>query len=151
MIVVHCTSINFPRSVARINWRYFLVDCIGKPQNDIAVKSSKTRLYLCTYLHAGIGFSLDVAAMVSVVAEDAEDRPSGGEVSDGEAPDDPLLPREVDVVRRGHEPPVDGSGHQAGHEPLRPVDAARLGVLLDHHRPGQDRDKFSWKSALSFW
>ena len=77
--------------------------------------------------------------MVSVVPDDAEDRPSRGEVSHGDAPDDPLLPREVDVVRRGHEPPVDGSGHQAGHEPLRPVDAGPLGVLLYHHRPGQDR------------
>ena len=77
--------------------------------------------------------------MVSVVPDDAEDRPSRGEVSHGDAPDDPLLPREVDVVRRGHEPPVDGSGHQAGHEPLRPVDAAPLGVLLYHHRPGGDR------------
>ena len=98
---------------------------------------------MSTYLHAGIGFSLDVRAMVSVVPDDAEDRPSRGEVSHGDAPDDPLLPREVDVVRRGHEPPVDGSGHQAGHEPLRPVDAGPLGVLLYHHRPGQDRDKFS--------
>ena len=93
--------------------------------------------------------------MVSVVAEGADDSEGRGEVSDGDAPDDPLLPREVDVVRRGHEPPVEGSGHQAGEEPLRPAPAAQqaapLGMLLYHHRPGQDGDKFSWKPALSFW
>ena len=98
-----------------------------------------------TYHHVGVLESLNVRAMVSVVAEDAYKGPDGGEVGDGEAADDPLLSREVDLVRRGSEPPVDGPGNHAREEPLRPRlrRASPLRVLLNHHRPEQNRDKFA--------
>ena len=96
-----------------------------------------------TYHHVGVFESLSVSAMVSVVAKDADNGPDGGEVGDGEAPDDPLLSREVEVVRRGSEPPVDGPGDHAREEPLRPHRASPLRVLLNHHRPEQDGDKFA--------